>query len=87
MSEGDEILQQAGVPCSPIHSIPEVIEHPQVKAMEMFLDHSDDQLRLARLPLSIDGARAGFGTDTPALDAHHDQLLALQAPARSGGAK
>lgn len=87
MSEWDEILQQAGVPCSPIHSIPEVIEHPQVKAMEMFLDHSDDQLRLARLPLSIDGARAGFGTDTPALDAHHDQLLALQAPALSGGAK
>lgn len=76
-SEWDEILQEAGVPCAPIHSIPEVIEHPQVKAMEMILDHPNDKLRLTRLPLSIDGARAGFGTDTPALDAHHDEVRAL----------
>ena len=42
--------------------------------MEMFLPHEDGRLLLARLPLSINGVRAGFGSVSPELDADREEL-------------
>lgn len=80
----DEKLQEVGVPCAPIHSVPEVMTHPQVKAMEMFLPHESENLQLARLPLSIDGARAGFGTIAPSLDQDRDEVVSKHALTPTG---
>ncbi|CAM5229092.1 CoA transferase [Streptomyces hirsutus] len=77
-------LERAGVPCAPIHSIPQVLEHPQTHAMDIILDNADDRLKLTGLPLSINGVRAGFGTTAPALDEYHDEL-ADSAPAPESG--
>lgn len=74
MAEWDDILQKAGVPCAPIHSIPEVMEHEQVKAMEMFLDQDREDLRLVRLPLSIDGQVCQVAEEAPALGQHQDEV-------------
>ncbi|MEU1690115.1 CaiB/BaiF CoA transferase family protein [Streptomyces hirsutus] len=74
-------LERAGVPCAPIHSIPQVLEHPQTEAMDIILDNADDRLKLTGLPLSINGERAGFGTTAPALDEYRDELAdSAQAP-------
>ncbi|CAM5734303.1 CoA transferase [Streptomyces hirsutus] len=69
---------------APIHSIPQVLEHPQTHAMDIILDNADDRLKLTGLPLSINGVRAGFGTTAPALDEYHDEL-ADSAPAPESG--
>ncbi|MEU2980677.1 CoA transferase [Streptomyces hirsutus] len=77
-------LERAGVPCAPIHSIPQVLEHPQTEAMDIILNNADDRLKLTGLPLSINGERAGFGTTAPALDEYRDEL-ADSAPAPESG--
>ena len=75
VDEWIERLEKAGVPCAPINSIPQVLEHPQTAAMQMILEADDERLKLTGLPLSINGTRAGFGTEAPSLDAHHDELV------------
>ncbi|QGU05876.1 CaiB/BaiF CoA transferase family protein [Corynebacterium comes] len=70
MQEWDDILQAAGVPCAPIHSIADVAENPQVRAMGMFLDSERSDMRMVRLPLSIDGEVCRTSEEAPALGAH-----------------
>ncbi|GAB2470074.1 CaiB/BaiF CoA transferase family protein [Streptomyces incanus] len=80
-------LERAGVPCAPIHSIPQVLEHPQTEAMDIILDNADDRLKLTGLPLSINGERAGFGTTAPALDEYRDELVDSAPAPESGHAR
>ncbi|MBN1376563.1 MAG: CoA transferase, partial [Dehalococcoidia bacterium] len=53
---GDEILSKldaAGVPCAPVSEIPELLEHPQVQARQIFfnMEHPDTgAVKLANLP-------------------------------------
>ncbi|MGP6174352.1 CaiB/BaiF CoA transferase family protein [Corynebacterium sp. A21] len=77
MHEWDELLQAAGVPCAPIHSVAEVAENPQVKAMNMFLDSDRPEMKMVRLPLSINGDVCQTSEEAPALGAH--QYLAEAA--------
>lgn len=77
MQEWDDILQAAGVPCAPIHSIAEVAENPQVQAMNMFLDSDRPDMRMVRLPLSINGEICRTSEEAPALGSH--QYLAEAA--------
>lgn len=63
-----ELLEAAGVPCAPIHSIPQVVDHPQTAAMDMLLDATDDKLKLVRLPLAINGQRSDLRGLAPELN-------------------
>ncbi|MFC4626164.1 CaiB/BaiF CoA transferase family protein [Daeguia caeni] len=74
MAEWVELLEAVGVPCAPIHSIPQVLEHEQTKAMGLVLDSPLEQLKLVALPFSIDDWRPGFGTVAPDLGADQAQL-------------
>lgn len=58
---------QAGIPCAPVHSLPEALDHPQVQALAMAQPLVDAGFALTALPLSIDGARAGWDRSAPAL--------------------
>lgn len=62
-------LTQAGVPCAPVHSVPEALAHPQVQALEMLLPLRDAGFTLTALPVSFDGIRAGCDQAAPALGA------------------
>jgi len=74
--EWTELLEQAGVPCAPIHSVPQVVEHEQTRAIGMLLDSQNEQLKIMGLPLSLDGQRPGYGARAPTLGEHQDMALA-----------
>jgi crotonobetainyl-CoA:carnitine CoA-transferase CaiB-like acyl-CoA transferase len=71
-------LEKEDVPFAPIHTIPEVIEDPQVKHLEIFrtLHHPElgDQLTIRR-PLRIDGGRDGSDRAAPTFGEHTQEVL------------
>lgn len=69
-----DLLEAAGVPCAPIHSVSQVVAHEQTRAIGMLLDAGNEQLKIMGLPLSINGQRPGFGTMAPALGEHQQQF-------------
>lgn len=62
-------LEAAGVPCAPMHSLPEALTHPQTLALGMLQAVPGEDFRLTGLPLSIDGARPALRSGAPRLGA------------------
>lgn len=56
-AEWIERFDAAGVPCAPIHSVPEALAHPQVQALGLLAPVPGEDFSLTALPLSIDGRR------------------------------
>lgn len=63
------VLEAAGVPCAPVHSLGEAVSHPQVQALGMLQPVGG--MRLSALPLSLDGVRPALKSPAPALGAHN----------------
>jgi crotonobetainyl-CoA:carnitine CoA-transferase CaiB-like acyl-CoA transferase len=59
----------AGVPCAPVHTVPEAIAHPQVEALGMLQAVPGEDFRLTALPMSIDGVRPAHRAVAPRLGA------------------
>ncbi|MET9327645.1 CoA transferase [Tsukamurella sp. NPDC003166] len=51
------VLGAAGVPCAPVQSIAELVEHPQTKALALIDAPAGDDIPIVGLPLSFDGVR------------------------------
>jgi formyl-CoA transferase len=64
-------FEAVGVPCSPILSVPEVMQEPQVQALGMLLPVPGEDFSLTGLPLSFDGQRPGFAGGAPRLGEHN----------------
>jgi crotonobetainyl-CoA:carnitine CoA-transferase CaiB-like acyl-CoA transferase len=63
-------LEAAGVPCAPIHTVPEALSQPQVAALGLVQAvPGGDGMTLTGLPLSFDGARPSIRGPAPALGA------------------
>lgn len=62
-------LEAAGVPCAPIHTVPEALGQPQVQALGLVQDVPGEALRLTGLPLSFDGERPAIRGPAPRLGA------------------
>lgn len=60
-----ELLDQAGVPCAPIHGVGEALGHAQVQALGMVEDGGAGAMPRVRLPLSFDGVRPAAGAPAP----------------------
>jgi crotonobetainyl-CoA:carnitine CoA-transferase CaiB-like acyl-CoA transferase len=60
-----------GVPCAPIHSVPEALAHPQVQALGMAQLVPGEDFRLTALPLSFDGERPTHSSVAPGLGEHN----------------
>ncbi|TFL10213.1 CoA transferase [Pusillimonas caeni] len=67
-------LDAAGIPNGPIHTVDQVVTHPQVDALGMLQQVSGEDMRLLGLPISFDGARAplthvapGIGKDNASI--------------------
>lgn len=63
-------LNDAGVPCAPVNTIPEVLEDPQVAALGML--EPVEGVTLAGLPLSFDGTRPRIAKLGPRLGADNN---------------
>jgi len=78
-------LMAAGVPCSPVNTLPEALEEPQVAAMDIVTDVPGSHLRLVGLPLHFNGERPGPRHPAPLLGEHNqiEQVDALMLQAAS----
>ena len=74
-------LQAAGLPCGPVHTLREALEHPQVEAMQ-WLKAVADFPGLSRpapvpdLPLTLGASGGGIVRRPPLLGEHTDEILA-----------
>ena len=60
------LLEDAGVPCAPIHTIPEAVAHPHVQALGIMQVVPGHDFKLTALPLSFNGQRPGITGAGPA---------------------
>jgi formyl-CoA transferase len=79
-------LIDAGVPCAPINTVPEVLEEPQAKAMEMLQPVPGEDFSLVALPISFDGERPRIRRVAPRLGEHTDEMLDSAARLRKPAA-
>lgn len=73
------LLDEAGVPCAPVLSIAEVLDHPQSRALGMLQQAPDGGLSLMGLPISFDGERPPLRTSAPKLGEATDIVLSKKA--------
>ncbi len=64
-----KVLDEAGVPVSPIHTLPEALAQPQVRALEMLQQVPGEDYALTALPLTLDGERPRIRHGAPRLGA------------------
>ncbi|MBI1963025.1 MAG: CoA transferase [Candidatus Rokubacteria bacterium] len=73
-------LEAAGVPCAPIHTLPEAVADPQAAALGIVQAVPGDDFALIGLPLSFDGARPPIRRAPPGIGEHNAEILAREAP-------
>ncbi len=71
-----QCLEAAGVPCSPVHNLEQMLAHPQTAALGLVQDVPDTGMRCIGLPVSFDGQRPQPRTRPPALGEHTNLLSA-----------
>jgi crotonobetainyl-CoA:carnitine CoA-transferase CaiB-like acyl-CoA transferase len=76
------LLDEAAVPCAPVLSIAEVLDHPQSRALGMLQQAPDGGLSLMGLPISFDGERPALRNSAPKLG---DATEVVLGKARSPG--
>ncbi len=75
MAHWSAVLDDAGVPCGPINSVDQVVEHPQTAALGMIQRSPDNALSLVGLPISFDGIRPPFTRPAPGVGEHNPDVL------------
>ena len=68
-------LEAAGIPCSPVQSIAQMVAHEQTAALGLVQDVPGTAMRFLGLPLAIDGERPRPGARPPALGEHNEILF------------
>jgi formyl-CoA transferase len=74
------VLQDAGVPCSPIRTLDEVVADPQVEHLRLLrtIEHPKiEQYRDIALPLQVDGQRVETRLVPPDLGADTREILEM----------
>lgn len=70
-----QALEAAGVPCAPVNTIGQMLEHAQTQALDLIHPVPGTGMRFVALPVSFDGQRPRVRSAPPALGAHTQQLL------------
>jgi len=68
-------LAAAGVPCSPVNTLPEALAEPQTEAVGLLQSVPDLAVRLIGLPLKLDGERPPISRRPPRLGEHTREVL------------
>jgi formyl-CoA transferase len=66
-------FEAVGVPCAPIHLLPEAVAHEQVQALGIFQPVAGADFKLTGLPITIDGERPALGAAAPRLGEHNER--------------
>ncbi|MFC3074324.1 CaiB/BaiF CoA transferase family protein [Shinella pollutisoli] len=61
------VFDAAGIPNGPIHTVDQVVVHPQVEALGILQKVNGDTMQLLGLPVSFDGARASLERVAPSV--------------------
>jgi crotonobetainyl-CoA:carnitine CoA-transferase CaiB-like acyl-CoA transferase len=69
------LLEPAGIPNGPIHSLDQVVADPQVRALDMLQHRAGSGLSLLGLPLSFNGERPSFTKQAPSLGEDNERIL------------
>lgn len=69
-----EALESAGIPCSPVNDLAQMLAHPQTAALGLVQDVPGTAMRFLGLPLSFDGARPKPRSAPPKLGEHNSLL-------------
>lgn len=76
-----DALEQAGIPCAPIHDFEQVMAQPQTEALGIFQNIPEVDLRIVGLPLSFDGSRPPVRQRAPHIGEHNQALgIPISAP-------
>jgi crotonobetainyl-CoA:carnitine CoA-transferase CaiB-like acyl-CoA transferase len=67
-------LEAAGVPCGPIHTLPEAVRQPQAEAIGIIEPLPGDDYEVVALPLSFDGQRPPIRRAPPRIGEHNGEL-------------
>lgn len=73
-AEWNTCLEAAGVPCSPVNNLAQMVSHPQTEALGLIQDVPGTGMRFVGLPLSFDGIRPQPTSAPPKLGEHSDLL-------------
>lgn len=72
------LLEKAGIPCGPIYTVAEVLEHPQVKAREMVVERPHPKLgtvKMTGVPIKLSETPGQAGAAPPLLGQHTEEIL------------
>jgi crotonobetainyl-CoA:carnitine CoA-transferase CaiB-like acyl-CoA transferase len=70
-----ELLEAAGIPNGPIHTLDQVVADAQTQALGILQQCPGSELSLIGLPLSFDGIRPPFTKPAPALGEDNERIL------------
>jgi len=73
-AEWTTCLEAAGVPCSPVNNLAQMVSHPQTEALGLIQDVPGTDMRFVGLPLSFDGIRPQPTSPPPKLGEHSNLL-------------
>ena len=68
-------LDAAGVPCTPVQTVDEVLAHPQTAAVGLLQESPEDGIMLTGLPVSFDGERPPLRHAAPRLGQDTEDVL------------
>ncbi len=71
-------LNEAGVPCGPVNTIPDMLNEPQVADLGILQEVPGTGVTLTGLPISFDGKRPQIRTLGPQLGQDNDKYIAKQ---------
>jgi crotonobetainyl-CoA:carnitine CoA-transferase CaiB-like acyl-CoA transferase len=74
----NEVLTSVGVPCAPINSIAQLLDHPHTRASGIIVDYEHQTagpLKGVGHPVLINGAERRAGRPPPVLGQHTDDVL------------
>jgi crotonobetainyl-CoA:carnitine CoA-transferase CaiB-like acyl-CoA transferase len=74
-AEWARLLEGAGIPNGPIHTLDQVVADAQTRALGMIQKRPGSDLELVGLPLSFDGARPPFAKPAPMLGEDNETVL------------
>jgi crotonobetainyl-CoA:carnitine CoA-transferase CaiB-like acyl-CoA transferase len=70
-----ERLESAGIPCSPVQDVAQMLAHPQTQALGLVQPVPGSGMQFIGLPMSFDGQRSAPRSPPPRLGEHTDQLF------------
>lgn len=77
-AEWEPLLNDAGIPCGPIHRLDEALDHPQVRHREMVVERDHPAMgtvRLLGLPVKLSDTPAAIHRTPPLMGQHTDEIL------------